>query len=67
MKAYDVKISDVVQKLSIKAEINGMGRKVLLNLANPEYQEIIEADAHLKGVQMEDNDKKSYRFMLFPG
>ena len=58
INVYDVEISDVEEKLSIKSEMSGVERKVLLNLANPRYQEVIEANPHLKGVQMEDFDRK---------
>ena len=58
INVYEVEISDVAEKFSIKSEVNGVARKVLLNLPNPKYQEVIQANAHLKGVRMEDNDSK---------
>ena len=58
INVYEVEISDVAEKFSIKSEVNGVARKVPLNLPNPKYQEVVHANAHLKGVRMEDNDIK---------
>eukprot|EP00112_Aurelia_sp_Birch-Aquarium-sp1_P000365 Seg1032.2 transcript_id=Seg1032.2/GoldUCD/mRNA.D3Y31 product="hypothetical protein" protein_id=Seg1032.2/GoldUCD/D3Y31 len=58
INVYEIEISDVAEKFSIKSEMHGVDRKVLLNLPNPRYQEVIDATAHLKGVKMEDDDRK---------
>ena len=49
INVYDVEISDVKEKLSIRSELSGVERKVLLNLANPRYQEVIEAKTSSQG------------------
>eukprot|EP00112_Aurelia_sp_Birch-Aquarium-sp1_P013967 Seg299.9 transcript_id=Seg299.9/GoldUCD/mRNA.D3Y31 product="hypothetical protein" protein_id=Seg299.9/GoldUCD/D3Y31 len=58
INVYEIEISDVAEKFSIKSEVNGVDRKVLLNLPNPRYQEVIDATAHLKGVKMDYDDRK---------
>ena len=64
INVHEVEIRDIAEKFSIKSEVNGVARKVLLNLPNPKYQEVIHANAHLKGVRI-ITAKKSYQFMSF--
>ena len=45
---------------SLRSEINGIDRKVLLTLPNPHYERIIAKNKYLDGVVMNSNDKKEY-------
>eukprot|EP00794_Sanderia_malayensis_P002262 gene2262-biopygen2015 len=58
MNVYEVEISIDEEKVSMKSVVNGVKRKVLLNLLNPKHHEVIETNSHLKGVKMDHVDKK---------
>ena len=55
---YDVSLSDIDGKFSIRTEVNGVDKDVLLMLPNPHYSAVIEENPHLRGVKMNDIDKK---------
>ena len=55
---YDASLSDIDGKFSIRTEVNGVDKDVLLMLPNPHYSAVIEEHPHLRGVRMNDIDKK---------
>ena len=44
---------------SLHSEVSKVDRQVLLTLANPEYEKILEKSSHLKGIKMKEEDKKA--------
>eukprot|EP00794_Sanderia_malayensis_P008645 gene8645-biopygen6924 len=55
---YEIEISDINRNFVIKSEVNGVERPNLLQLPNPNYGEVIKANKHLTGVNMDDTDRK---------
>ena len=62
---YSVEIRDSDHELKFQTEINKLGRSVLLELPNPEYQNLQNSYQHLKDIKINYHDKKilSYLFM----
>ena len=59
MEVYDLEISDINNQFRLTSEIIKVDRQVLLTVPNPEYKNIIEKYPHLKGVKMDDDDRKA--------
>ena len=57
--SYTVKVASVNGKFEMTTKVNKVDKGVLLTVTNPHYGELISKYPHLKGVVMEDNDKKS--------
>ena len=55
---YDVKFSDIDGKFSIRNEVNGVDKNVILMLPNPHYINVIKDNLHLHGVKMINTDEK---------
>ena len=58
MQVFDVVISSVTGDFKLDVDITKVNKRELLVLENPVYKQIIEANPHLKGVQMDDDDTK---------
>ena len=57
ISTYNVKALD--GKVEMKVNVTKVDKHELLNVDNPKYEELIASYEHLKGVYVEDNDKKS--------
>ena len=58
MQVFDVVISSVSSDFKLGVDITKVNKRELLVLENPCYEQIIEANPHLKGVRMDDDDTK---------
>ena len=58
MQVFDVVISSVSGDFKLGVDITKVNKRELLVLENPCYEQIIEANPHLKGVRMDDDDTK---------
>ena len=58
MQVFDVVISSVSGDFKLDVDITKVNKRELLVLENPCYEQIIEANPHLKGVRMDDDDTK---------
>ena len=59
MDIYNLQITDLGDHFSLNSEVSKVDRQVLLTLANPEYEKVLEKYSHLKGVKMNEEDKKT--------
>ena len=59
MDIYNLQITDLDEHFSLNSEVSKVDRQVLLTLANPEYEKVLEKYSHLKGVKMNEEDKKT--------
>ena len=55
---YSVEIRDSDHEFKFQTEINKLGKSVLLELPNPEYQNLHNSYQHLKDIKINDHDKK---------
>ena len=55
---YSVEIWDTDHEFKFQTEINKLEESVLLQLPNPEYQNLQNSYQHLKDIKMNDDDKK---------
>ena len=55
---YSVEIRDSDRKFKSQTEINKLEKSVLLELPNPEYQNLQNSYQHLKDIKINDHDKK---------
>ena len=58
MQVFDVVISSVTGDFKLDVDITKVNKRELLVLENPGYEQVIEANPHLKGVRMDDDDTK---------
>ena len=58
MQVFDVVISSVSGDFKLDVDITKVNKRELLVLENPCYGQIIEANPHLEGVRMDDDDTK---------
>ena len=58
MQVSDVVISSVADDFRLDVDITKVNKRELLVLENPGYEQVIEANPHLKGVRMDDVDTK---------
>ena len=66
MEVFDVVISSVTDDFKLDVDITKVNKRELLVLENPGYKQVIEANPHLKGVRMDDDDmKKCYLFTSY--
>ena len=66
LKIYLVRIQDLKNEFSFTTELNKLGRGVSLTLPKPKYNEIINKNNHLGGIQMHDtNTKYCYQFISY--
>ena len=56
---YSVKIKDINNEFSFKTEINKLEKSVLLEMPNPNYQELQNTYPHLRDITLNDYDSKS--------
>ena len=56
---YDIKVSNLKGDCEIPVCVTRIERSELLSLDNPDYPEMIKKYNHLRGVRMDDVDKKS--------
>ena len=59
IEVYDVNIASIDDKFSLQAFVSKVEKDVLLSLPNPKYDGIISRFNHLKGITMDDKDKKT--------
>ena len=59
MDIYNLQITDLDEHFSSNSEVSKVDRQVLLALANPEYEKVLEKYSHLKGIKMNEEDKKT--------
>ena len=55
---YSVEIRDSDHEFIFQTEINKLEKRVLLELLNPEYQNLKNSYQHLKDIKINDHDKK---------
>ena len=55
---YSVEIRDSDHEFKFQTEINKLEKSVLLELPNPEYQNLQNSYQHLKDIKINDHDKK---------
>ena len=58
MQVYTVCITCAAGDFKVDVDITKENQRELLFLENPGYKQVIEANPHLKGVRMEDDDTK---------
>lgn len=58
MQVFALVISSVAGDFKLDVDITRVNKRELLVLENPGYKQVIEANPHLKGVRMEDDDSK---------
>jgi len=58
MQVFDVVISSVAGDFKLDVDITKVNKRELLVLENPGYEQVIEANPHLKRVRMDDDDTK---------
>ena len=58
MQVFDVVISSVAGDFKLDVDITKVNKRELLVLENPSYKPLIEANPHLKGVRMDDEDTR---------
>ena len=54
---YSVEIEDSGHKFKCQTEINKLGKRMLVKLPNPEYQNLQNSYQHLKDIEINDHDK----------
>ena len=59
IEVYNVNIASIDNKFSLQAFASKVKKDVLLSLPNPKYDSIISRFNHLKGIAMDDKDKKT--------
>ena len=59
VQSYEMKVASVDRKFEMTTRISQVDKSVLLTVPNPNFEELIHKYSHLKGVVMDDNDKKS--------
>ncbi len=58
IRVYDVELAGKNDEFKAIIEMNGVERKVLLSIRNPQYKEVITTNAHLQVIKMNDDDQK---------
>ena len=58
LETYEVKIESTINEFSMTTRCTKVDKSELLFLENPNYENIIQSYPHLKGVTIEDRDKK---------
>ena len=58
MQVFGVVISSVEGDFKLEVDITKVNKRELLVLENPRYKQILEANPHLNGVRMDDDDEK---------
>ena len=58
MQVFGVVIGSVQDEFKLEVDITKVNKRELLVLENPRYKEILEANSHLYGVRMDDDDTK---------
>ena len=56
---FDVNITSLDEDFSLQASVSKVSKDVLLSLPNPDYDSLTPRFSHLKGIKMDDKDKKS--------
>ena len=59
MHAFDVVISSVAGDFKLNVDITKVHKRELLVLENPGYDKVVEANPHLKGIRMDDDDTEN--------
>ena len=57
---YDVKIKNAKGGFTMNTEVSKVDRTELISMPNPHYEDIVQTNTHLQGVQMEDSDNKVF-------
>ena len=66
MQVFAVVINSVTGDFKLDVDITKVNKRGSLVLENPGSKQVIEANPHLKGVPMEDDDtKKCYPFISY--
>ena len=58
MDIYNLQITYLDEHFSLNSEVSKVDQQILLTLANPEYEKVLEKYSHLKGVKMNEEDNK---------
>ena len=58
ISVYSVEIRDSDHKFKFQTEINKLEKSVLLELPNPEYQNLQNSHQHLKDIKVNDHNRK---------
>ena len=59
MDICNQQITDLDEHFSLNSEVSKVDQQVLLTLANPKYEKVLEKYSHLKGIKMNEEDKKT--------
>ena len=59
IKVYDLSIANLTGDFMMTAKVSKVEKNVLLHLPNPNYESLVKQYKHLRGVEMDDKDKKS--------
>ena len=57
---YDVEITNTKDDSTIDTEVSKVDRAELISMPNSHYEDIIQTNTHLQGVQIEDSNKKEF-------
>ena len=58
MQVFGVVISSVEGDFKLEVDITKVNKRELVVVENPRYKQVLEANSHLKGVRMDDDDEK---------
>ena len=58
MQVYEVVLGNVTGDFKLNVNITKIEKRELLSLENPHYERVLEENAHLRGVRMDDDDEK---------
>ena len=59
LETYEVKIESTTNKFTITTNLIKVDKPELLFIENPNYENLVQSYPHLKGVKIEDRDKKA--------
>ena len=59
VEIYEVEVTSTSGDFTLKTEVSKIEREPLLKVRNPKYQNLLKSYQHLKGVTMEDQDRKA--------
>ena len=57
---YNIEITNTKVVFAINTKVGKVDRAELISMLNPHYEDIIQTDTNLQGVQMEDSNNKEF-------
>ena len=57
---YSIEITNTKVVFAINTKVGKVDRAELISMLNPHYEDIIQTDTDLQGVQMEDSNNKEF-------